>query len=62
MCTWARAVSAVILWVFFRGRIVFLYILHSLPFFQKVNLAQELETLGVDVIQTEGKFSLDPSK
>lgn len=28
----------------------------------KVNLAQELEALGVDVIQTEGKFSLDPSK
>lgn len=28
----------------------------------KVNLAQELESLGVDVIQTEGKFSLDPSK
>lgn len=30
--------------------------------FSKVNLAQELEALGVDVIQTEGKFSLDPSK
>ena len=29
---------------------------------RKVNLAVELEGLGVDVIQTEGKFSLDPSK
>lgn len=29
---------------------------------EKVELAVELEGLGVDVIQTEGKFSLDPSK
>lgn len=29
---------------------------------KKVELAVSLEGLGVDVIQTEGKFSLDPSK
>lgn len=29
---------------------------------EQVDLAVELEGLGVDVIQTEGKFSLDPSK
>lgn len=28
----------------------------------KVRLAEELEALGVDVIQTEGKYSLDPSR
>ncbi|CAM9193365.1 unnamed protein product [Discosporangium mesarthrocarpum] len=35
---------------------------HTLHLDEQVNLAQDLETLGVDVIQTEGKFSLDPSK
>lgn len=28
----------------------------------QVNLAVELESIGADIIQTEGKFSLDPSK
>ncbi|CAM9416517.1 unnamed protein product [Ectocarpus sp. 6 AP-2014] len=35
---------------------------HTLDLDEQVDLAVELEGLGVDVIQTEGKFSLDPSK
>ncbi|CAM9143010.1 unnamed protein product [Pylaiella littoralis] len=35
---------------------------HTLDLDEQVNLAIELESLGVDIIQTEGKFSLDPSK
>ncbi|CAM9858065.1 unnamed protein product [Ectocarpus sp. 12 AP-2014] len=35
---------------------------HTLDLDDQVDLAVELEGLGVDVIQTEGKFSLDPSK
>ncbi|CAM9117526.1 unnamed protein product [Scytosiphon promiscuus] len=34
---------------------------HTLDLDEQVELAVELERLGVDVIQTEGKFSLDPS-
>ncbi|KAG5175888.1 hypothetical protein JKP88DRAFT_351322 [Tribonema minus] len=34
---------------------------HKLHMDQQVTLAQALQELGVDVIQTEGKYSLDPS-
>ncbi|CAM9181063.1 unnamed protein product [Choristocarpus tenellus] len=35
---------------------------HTLHLDEQVSLAKELEALGADIIQTEGKFSLDPSK
>ncbi|CAN0239137.1 unnamed protein product [Ascophyllum nodosum] len=35
---------------------------HTLDLNEQVRLAEELEALGVDVIQTEGKYSLDPSR
>jgi hypothetical protein len=34
---------------------------HTLPLDEQVNLAIQLEAIGVDVIQTEGKMSADPS-
>lgn len=35
---------------------------HTLHIQDQITLAQELERLGVDVIQTEGKYSLNPSQ
>ncbi|CAM9857712.1 unnamed protein product, partial [Chrysoparadoxa australica] len=35
---------------------------HTMAMDQQVDLAMELEALGADLIQTEGKFSLDPQQ